>query len=269
MNRTYLRVACVLIFGCAAAMGQDKSQTVTVALSRPGQPVSLKIDIFSARIEVIGEDRQDAVFSIASFSGERKLLTPSGPMPLPGGNYQVDVEERDNSISVDAGERTDRVEVVARIPRHADVELSTRHDGEIRVRDIVGNLQLENGNGPISATNIQGSVIAEGLNEAITVDLAAIDKNGAMALSSLNGVISLSIPADVGVDLLIDTAKGEIRSDFEMTLKPGKPAVRRSERGDRVSVQVEDPVVATVNGGGPLIRIKTLHGDIRIAKSTR
>ena len=40
-----------------------------------------------------------------------------------------------------------------------------------------------------------------------------------------------------------------------------------AERGfGGVSVRMEDVIVATVNGGGPVIRVKTLNGTIKIAK---
>ena len=57
------------------------------------------------------------------------------------------------------------------MPRRASLDLSTVNEGEIIVRDIVGDLELENVNGPITATNITGSVIAESVNNPITVGL--------------------------------------------------------------------------------------------------
>jgi hypothetical protein len=269
MNNSSMRTASalVLILSAGLALGQNKPEVITVPLSRPGEPVSLKIDIPSARIEVIGEARQDAEFAITLAAGKRKLITPSGTKTLSGGSQELQVNEHDNTISVDVDSPVDRVEIIARIPRRADLDLSTNQDGQIIVRDVVGNLQLENTNGPISATSINGSVIAESVSEAIAVSFSDISSSGVTALSSLTGDISLSLPANAGVEMRIDTAKGQIDSDFEMEVKPSKPVIERKEGHDGVSVRVEDAIVATINGGGPVIRNSTLKGNIRISKS--
>ena len=63
MHRFTFRAALALIFllGVAPALAQQ-SQVINVPLSRPGDPIYLEISIQSARIEVIGEDRDDAIF---------------------------------------------------------------------------------------------------------------------------------------------------------------------------------------------------------------
>jgi DUF4097 and DUF4098 domain-containing protein YvlB len=259
--------AVVLTFGAGLAVGQTKSEPIVVPLSRPGEPMSLRIDILSARIEVVGEERKDAEFVITMSGTDRKIVTPSGAKAIAGGSYEVEVKERDNVISIDAEGRPTRMDVVAKIPRRANLKLSTTNNGEIIVRSITGNLELENTNGPITATNVNGSVIAESVNRPITVAFSGI--SDVTSLSSLNGNIELSLPAAARAELRIDSARGEIVSDFELDLKPGKPVIERKEGRGGVSVRVEDVVVATINGGGPVIRLKTLNGNIRIGKAPK
>jgi DUF4097 and DUF4098 domain-containing protein YvlB len=269
MNKYSYRVVAALGLALytGAVVGQNKAETITVPLSRPGDPVSLEIELISAHIEVIGEDRKDAQFSITMGAGERKIKTPSGMKTLTGGGGSLSVEEEDNAISIDSEMPTSKVSIVARIPRRADLELSTVNDGEIIVRDVSGTLQLENANGPITATNITGSVIAESLNEAINIAFAGISTNGATALSSLNGDITVALPANAGAEFRIDTAEGEIESDFELDVKPSKATIERSETRRGASVRVENAVVATVNGGGPVIKVTTLNGNVKIGKT--
>ena len=69
------------------------------------------------------------------------------------------------------------VTVVARIPRQANLDLSTTYDGEIIVRDVVGDMQLENTSGPIMASNVSGNVIAESVSGTIDVSFAT-DRGG-------------------------------------------------------------------------------------------
>ena len=74
-------------------------------------------------------------------------------------------------------------------------------------------------------------------------------------------------PANAGAELHLDNAKGEIVSDFEVEVAQNKPVIERDEDEDGVSIRVESVIVATVNGGGPVIRLKTLNGNIQINKS--
>ena len=148
---------------------------------------------------------------------------PSGAKTLSGGGSGLEISERDNRVSIESEGAPNPITIVARVPRRADLNLSTTNDGEIVVRDIVGDLQLENINGPITATNITGSVIAESVNNPITVGLSGVAAGGATSLSSLNGDITLTLPANAKAELHLDSARGEIVSDFELDVKPSKP----------------------------------------------
>jgi hypothetical protein len=250
-----------------AAAAQMQPETINIPLSRPGEPISLNIDILSARMEVIGEERKDVELTITLSSGRRKIVTPSGAKTLSGGGAGLEISERDNRVSVEQDMPTPNpITIVARVPRRAKLDLSTVNESEIVVRDIVGDLQLENVNGPITATNITGSVIAESVNNPIKVGLSAVAAGAATSLSSLNGDITLTLPAAARAEFHLDTARGEITSDFELDIKPSKPLIERKEGRGGVSVRMEDIVIATANGGGPIIRVKTLNGGIKIAK---
>lgn len=265
-----IRFALLLLLlaaGASPALAQNKPQVINVPLSRPGEPMSMEISILSANIEVIGEDRKDAQFEVSVLDGTRRIITPSGTQTLKADAYTVDVEEKDNHISLGSDWRANHVKVVAHIPRHADLELSTVNDGTITVRNITGSLELQNTNGPITATGISGSVIAESVNETINVSFDKLAADSVMSLSTLNGDIELGLPADAGAELQIDSAEGEITSDFEVEVMPTQPVVSRENKKGGVEVKVESVIIAKINGGGTVFKLKTLNGDIQIRKS--
>lgn len=271
MHTLSLRTAlCLgLLLGAGGALAQSKPEIITLPLTRPADPMTLNIDLISAKIEVIGEERKDAQIAITMSNSDRRIKTPSGLKTLSGGSGALEITEEDNVVTVDSEMPMTKVQLVVRVPRRANLALSTANDSEITVRDVTGTLQLTNINGPVSATNVNGSVIAESVNEAITVGLAGINANEATSLSSLNGDLTLSLPANAGAELRIDNSEGQIDSDFELDVKPGKPSVTRSEGRRGVSVRVEDAIVATINGGGPVIKLKTLNGKIKIEKKMK
>ena len=258
-------LACALLIIVTPALAQQ-AQVINIPLSRPGDPIFLEIGLQSARIEVIGEDRDDAMFEVTVTDGGRKIVTPSGTQSIKGGGYEIEVDEDDNEISLDMGWRSNKVTVLARVPRHADVELQTVNDGEIIVSNLIGNLELYNTNGPITARNISGSVIAESVNDTIDVSFARIDEVNVSSLESIQGDLILGLPANAGARIHLDTARGEIYSDFEVEVEPASPIVERDDEDDGVSVRIESVIVAKINGGGPIVRMKSMQGNINIRK---
>lgn len=263
---TRTMLALVLLACTSLAFAQGRPQVVNVPLSRPGEPIQLDIDILMARIEVIGEDRKDAAFEVSVADGQRKIITPSGAQSIKGSSYAFEISENDNEISFDSEQRPEKVTVLARIPKRANVSLSTINDGEIIVTNIIGNLELSNTNGPITAKNISGSVIAESLNAAIDVSFAKIDDVNASSFETINGDISVGIPAKAGAQLQLDSGQGKITSDFEVEVMPTEGTVKRDEAGHGVAIQIEHVIVAKINGGGPVLRLKSLNGDMNIRK---
>ncbi len=258
-------LAVTLLSLVAPAMAQQP-QVINVPLSRPGDPIFLEIGIQSARIEVIGEDRDDAIFEVTVADGSRKIVTPSGTQSLKGGGYALEVEEDDNEITLDMDWRVNKVTVIARIPRRADVELQTINDGEIIVSNLIGDLELYNTNGPITGRNISGSVIAESVNDKIDIGFISMDPDKASSMETINGDIVLGLANNIGVTTHLDTSKGEIFSDFEVEVQPMEHVVEREDDDDRTSIRIESVIVAKINGGGPVVRLKSLHGDINIRK---
>ena len=116
-------LALLLSFSANLVLAESAPQVIDIPLSRPGEPVNLEMDIISARIEVVGEDRQDASFEVSVLDGTRNIVTPSGTQQLKTGAYSVEVEEADNTISIDTDWRANKVSVLARVPQGGALRL--------------------------------------------------------------------------------------------------------------------------------------------------
>jgi hypothetical protein len=259
--------ALALIMAAAPSVAQGKPEIFNIPLSRPGEPISLDIGMKSAHITVIGEDRVDAEFEVSIEAGERVIVTPSGPQSLSNAGYAFEIDERDNQISVDTDWRNNKVVLVARIPKMADLEIGTIYDSVIIVNNVSGDLELSNVNGPITATGITGSVIAESVNDAIDLTFVSFDNAKASSLETVNGELSIRLPAGAGAEIHLDTSQGEIFSDFEVDVQSSKPTVERDEEHGGVEVRIESVIIANINGGGPIIRMISLNGDLNILKA--
>lgn len=257
----------LLLMAATAAAAQSQPQVIEIPLSRPGEAMTLEIDIQSARIEVIGEDRDDVSFEVSVSGGSRRIITPSGAKEIASGSFAFEIDEDDNEVSMDADWRANKVSVIARIPRRADVALHTINDGELIISNVTGNIELYNVNGPITASNISGSVIAESINDTIDVGFSSIDEINVSSFESINGDLIVRLPAGLGIEAHLDSARGEITSDFEVDVLPSTGRVERDDDDNGVSIRIENVIVARINGGGPVLRMKTLHGDIHFGEA--
>lgn len=264
--------AAALVFACIAWPGlvspaYSQSTPITIELSQPGQPMTLKVGILSANITVIGEPREDVQMEVDGGDGERRIITPTGGQKIGGGSYKLSATEDNNVVDVSSDWRMSTIDITARVPSDATLNLWTTNDGTIVVNGVIGEMQLQNTNGPITVTGAAAAVIAESVNEDIAVSFSDMTNVTATALTSINGDLLVGLPERTRAQLHMDTARGEISSDFEIEVQPSEPKVSRSNDNGTIEIAVENMIIANINGGGPVVRLKTLNGDIQITTS--
>ena len=262
-----LVIACLAVGGLVPPAAAQTAP-IAIELSQPDQPVTLRIGILSANIVVIGERRKDIQLEVDGGESGRRIITPSGSKSIAAGSYRLSVAEENNVVDVSSQWRSSTLDIVARVPASAALELWTTNDGTIVVNDVTGAQQLQNTNGPITVSGAANAVIAESVNEDIEIAFASLTGVEASSLTSVNGDLSLGLPAQASAQVHIDTARGEISSDFEIEVLPSEPTVTRSQgKKGTLEIKVEDLIIANINGGGPIVRMKTLNGDIQINKT--
>ena len=269
MKNLYTILALAVIATAPAVAQDGATQTVNVPLTKPGEPITLEVDLLSGEIHVIGEEREDLLFEIAAGSSGRKIVTPSGTRTVPGGALDLEIEEHDNRIEVNSNWRSSEVVITARIPRRAQLHLETVHSGVITVTDVEGDLEASNVHGPITATGLRGAVIAESVHGDLTIEVVAAPAEKPMALTSMHGNLELKLPAGHGAELHIMSQAEEVYTDFEVEILPTEPKISRRGDGGRFVVEMDREIVAAINGGGPVIRLETRYGDVRVLKAGR
>ena len=259
-----------IIFGLVTSVSvAAEPQTVNVPLTNPGQPYELEIDPVRGEIHLIAEDREDLLFEISSEGTSRRIMTPNGPREIPGASLELEIEERNNHVSVDSGWPQNSVNITARIPRRVKLELETVHEGVIVVDGGEGSIEASNVHGPIRVIDFSGPVIAESIHGDISATIVRMPEPRDMSFKSMHGNIEVSLPADYASDLHIISAGDEIYSDFEIEIVPVEPKVVRRENGGRFVVEMDQRIVAAINGGGPATLLETRYGDVRVLKSSR
>jgi DUF4097 and DUF4098 domain-containing protein YvlB len=269
MKRHMNRLTLLAFAIATVALAQDK---ISVPLSSPGQPVTLKSQLVNGSITVTAGSSPEVIVEAEAGSKlperRREQTPPPGMHRIDGTGSGFDVVEDHNVVTVksDVFRNTN---LTIQVPVNTSVELKTVSGGHIDVTGISGDIDVENINGAITLKNISGSVSAHTINGAITVSLDKVTPNKPMSFSSLNGKVDVTIPADTKASLRLKTTNGAVYSDFDVKMEAdnSKPVVEDGRgQGGKYRIRMDRGVAGSINGGGPEYSFTTMNGTILIHK---
>lgn len=276
---TALFILAVLLTGNLFA------QQITVPLTDPGKSYKLDLHLVDGAIKVTGYDGKDIIVDVvgdsARNSGARVNVNVnvgnkseeggnSGMRRINGGGgIDVSATEKNNNVNISSGFIRKPIIVTVKVPVTAGSEykIGTVNGGDVTINNLNGTLEVNNVNGQIVCTNISGSVVANTVNGKVQVTFKSIDSKAAMAFSTLNGNVDVTLPADTKANLKVKSDRGDVFTDFDMTVDQTKPKSTVTNEGNMHRIAIEDWVYGKINGGGPEFMMKNMQGNIYIRKA--
>jgi hypothetical protein len=265
------KIAIVVLaaaLGCVApaCVAQDK---MTVPLSSPGQPVTIKASLITGSVTVTAGTGQQV--TVTQEGGGRHERAPADAPPgmhrIDAGRDGLDIEEDHNVVTISGRGWNRGANLVIETPVNTSLQIKTVNGGHIDVTGLNGDLDLQETNGNINLKNVSGSVVAHSLNGAITASLDSVSPDKPMSFTSLNGKIDVTLPAATKARLRLKTDNGSIYTDFDVKLEPTKPAVDSGRSNDgKYRIRLDRTMYGTINGGGPEYLFQTMNGSIVIHK---
>jgi len=131
---------------------------------------------------------------------------------------------------------------------------------EVRANTVNGGLTVQNASGPVRASTVNGGVdvntsvgpvTAETVNGNVDARMASLQGDDDMNFKTVNGSVTIYVPARFDGRFRFDTVHGGIDSDFPMTLS-GKWGPRHAS--------------GTIGNGGRDIRASSVNGSIELRK---
>lgn len=185
-----------------------------------------------------------------------------------GDRVELDVRMPKLNRWFNVGERSVRVEI--RVPNGLLANVHTR-DGSITVNGVSGAFRLRTGDGRVEATRIDGTLDADTGDGSIRVrgrldgmtlhtgdgSIEAELTDGSKITTGWDvgtgdGHITLRLPSNFGAELDAHTNDGKVEVDFPLS-------TTRTVSGNNVR--------GKLNGGGPLLKIRTGDGAIHLLKN--
>ena len=195
-----------------------------------------------------------------------------------GGNVTICAIWNNNARCEDGGPSSNQqhydrdnhssVKITVQVPRTIRVGAHTVNGGvsvrdvgaEVRANSVNGGVTVRNSSGPVHATTVNGGVnvntavgpvTAETVNGNVDARMASLQGNDDMAFKTVNGSVSIYVPAGFDATFRFDTVHGGIDSDFPMTLS-GRWGPRHAS--------------GTIGNGGRDVRASTVNGGIELRK---
>jgi hypothetical protein len=258
-------LAGALGWAAPGCMAQDK---LTVPLSNPGQPVTIRGTMLNGSVTVTaGSGSQVTILQGDGDSRrERPSDAPPGMHRIDSGRDGMNIEEDHNVITISGHGWNRGGNLTIETPVNTSLQIKTVNGGHIDVTGLNGDLDLQETNGSINLKNVSGSVVAHSLNGAITVSLDRVAPDKPMSFTSLNGKIDVTLPATTRARLRLKTDNGSIYTDFDVKLE-STSSVENGRTGDgKYRIRIDRTMYGTINGGGPEYLFQTMNGNILIHK---
>jgi hypothetical protein len=273
--RHALPLAVALLASPAAQLSAQATAApdrIVVPLTSPDKPASVRVQLINGGITVEAyPGKEIIVVATPDPEDEKDSRHPekagsAGLRRLPNASLGLTVEEEQNEVRIESSSWNRANNLRLQVPVNTSLKLSCVNDGDISVRGVSGDHELQNVNGSIEITDAAGSVVASTTNGEIKVVLTRIDSSKAMAFSSFNGDVDVSLPAALKANVRLRSDQGEIYSDFDVALDRNPPQVREERSGSRYRIEVQQELRGTIGGGGPEFFFKTFNGDIYLRK---
>jgi DUF4097 and DUF4098 domain-containing protein YvlB len=250
----------------------DGVDRLTVRLSDPTRPGSVKVNLVNGSITVKSYDGKDIEIEAR--------LADWGPMhneaPPPPGTHRLSVgttgltaDEENNEVDVTTDSMFHAADLTLMVPVHTSLSLRTVNGGGITVTGVDGDVDATVVNGPITLTDISGSAVAHTINGHLTATFTRLSESKPIAFSSMNGDIDVTFPPDVKANLSLHSQRGGVFSDFDVKFvnSSGESTAESSETGGKYHVRIGGGVYATINGGGDAVQLSNFNGNIYIHKT--
>lgn len=139
------------------------------------------------------------------------------------------------------------------VPKSTNLKL-VANNGGISIKSVTGNLEFQTKNGGVALSGVGGDVKGFTRNGGISVKLEGTRFNGnGLDVETKNGGVSLRLPSNYAADVETGTVNGGLRSDFKELQAEKKGRWYKNKQ-----------ISASINGGGPKIRVVTTNGGVRI-----
>jgi len=143
------------------------------------------------------------------------------------------------------------VEYTLTVPKQSHLGKISNVNGSVEIENAGGDVAVSSVNGAVLATGLSGEAQLSTVNGSVRASFAGL--KSPVSIKSVNGSVTLVLPANANADVAAETVNGEIHSDFSVQPKKG------FSTGSKLQGKLGE--------GGPAVKLATVNGGIRLERS--
>lgn len=143
------------------------------------------------------------------------------------------------------------VHFVVRVPASIRFE-GNMVNGDVTATGLVADAEVATVNGNVEVST-RGVAEASSVNGNVEARLGRSDWTGPVEFSSVNGTVTVTLPANASADVRASTVNGDIETDFPLTIT-GKFGPRNMN--------------GTIGSGGPRLTLSSVNGGISLKRGS-
>lgn len=256
MNRIILLIISIL-WHLAPIQAQEYK---TKLANTKDRKVTIEMEATALKIE---GHNSDEVIILAS-SGYEIPEQAKGLKPL----YNSNVDNSGIGLAVTSENGGLRIEKATRRPIKYTIKLPRKvallfqevnwQGSNVSISNMDGDLEIKTNSAWVVLNNVTGPVVANTVNGEIKIVYSALSQEKPTAISTINGSVDITLPANTKTNLKLRSINGEMYTDFDLGLKTAKDGMSKVGGGRDID--------GTTNGGGVEMQVKTINSNIYIRK---
>ena len=184
--------------------------------------------------------------------------TSAGSINLTSSDSTVDVKTSAGSIEIGDVAANVRAQTSGGNLQFGEIQGSIwgkTSAGSIKIASCSGDADVQTSGGSIKLESVGGNVNARTSSGSIRAFLTGQPQNDCNLRTSA-GSITVTLMPDIAIDLDAETSAGSVSTDFTVA-----SVIRGKVRKNRLN--------GSINGGGPLLKLRTSAGSIRLQKEKK
>lgn len=161
---------------------------------------------------------------------------------------ETELGKSDRWYSHDSNSGSVRFEVV--VPAGTRLDSIETVNGNVSISGVSGKVVAESVNGDLEITDLEGDVALSTVNGGIDAEFSRLEGQQRVKAETVNGRITINLPADADVQVSADTLNGGIHaSDFDLEVEKGF---------------VGSDLNGNIGNGSARLNLDTVNGAIKI-----
>lgn len=227
---TPLIVAAALALAIAGPARADDASS-SIAFSDPSKPGTLKVRVWHGQVSVHGADVK--AVSVSSESAPANSAPRTDGLRVLSASASYVLSEKGNVVTLEYGidgSSGSSADFDITVPRSTSVIVGSSVHGDVACAGVSGDIDVRTLNGDVKLSDISGGALVESMNGDITVGVKSLAESRPLSFTSMNGRVTIRVPADAKAAVRFRTHHGVILTNFD-----DKALVTRTEISRRRS----------------------------------